>query len=229
MKRKRSTPPEFLRDRKKHWTSPGRPKNKQRQRKQKATGLLTPTTRTLNLPPVPPTCISPDEFYGRRGLILIEMGYKTYKDYLGSDEWARIRGNVLIADNHQCRCCGAPATEVHHTSYNIWALRGGTLDDLHAICRKCHKEVEFNGRDKRTPADMVSTFCKKVHLHTSTQRGKTSNPGTEVSIPGGARLVDGGACTVSNNPGRTLAGPIAEPESPEGLPRTKRHEGTVEI
>lgn len=211
--RKRNTPP-----------TPG---SKRSRRHPKAIGLLTPTTRVLDLPPVPPASLGNDEFYGSRGLILKSMGYKTYANYLDSPEWTRIRGNVLLADKCSCRCCGEMATEVHHTSYDIWTLRGGCLDGLHAICRKCHKLVEFQGRNKRTPSEMVSEFNKRVENLRCTRRGKISNPGTTVDAPGGARLADGGACTVSNSHGRTLVGAMDDNGYPAGVPTSQADEGAV--
>ena len=41
-----------------------------------------------------------------------------YQRYLQSDAWKAKRKSVLQVAGFRCRRCGAPATEVHHETYN---------------------------------------------------------------------------------------------------------------
>ena len=90
--------------------------------------------------------------YQQRRIVLIELGYTTYDDYLRSTLWGSIRATVLKRCKSKCEVCPQQiATEVHHKSYNHSAMAGSTLGDLVGICRSCHQCAEFhpNG-DKRT-------------------------------------------------------------------------------
>lgn len=72
--------------------------------------------------------------------------YGKYRNYLRSDEWKRIRTNVLTRDQNTCRICKeSPATEVHHLHYDN--LFNEPLEDLIAICRACH-ELEHKKGEK---------------------------------------------------------------------------------
>jgi 5-methylcytosine-specific restriction endonuclease McrA len=81
--------------------------------------------------------------YNKRNALLQCLGFKTYRDYLQSDVWKRIRRQVLERDQYKCFCCGRPATEVHHQKYSKQELMGTKLDKLVSICRGCHQNGEF--------------------------------------------------------------------------------------
>jgi hypothetical protein len=73
---------------------------------------------------------------------------ENYSEYLKSPEWEAQRRKVLNRANHICEgCLVAPATEVHHLTYdNIY---NELAFQLVAICRACHatvhhKEVKSN-------------------------------------------------------------------------------------
>lgn len=86
--------------------------------------------------------------YKKRNAVLREMGYASYKAYLASDLWKRIRERILSRDDHRCRVCNATATEVHHQKYTRIVLEGGYLLALYSLCRRCHENIEFKGGEK---------------------------------------------------------------------------------
>ena len=87
---------------------------------------------------------SPFQDYRNRDYVLHRMGYASYKKYLQSELWRRIRDRVLKKDGFACRVCGAGASMVHHNLYRERELRGQSLRGMYAICAGCHKKVEFN-------------------------------------------------------------------------------------
>lgn len=117
-----------------------------------------PNKRLYEIPQVPPIYTESGPFYDARDRVLRDLGYKSYDAYLHSHDWAVIRRRVLCLDRGLCRCCGGPATEVHHSAYNSWALRGIDLSCLHSICHQCHEMVEFDFGMRRSPVEAVSTL-----------------------------------------------------------------------
>lgn len=104
--------------------------------------------------------------YAVRDAILRDLGFKSYKAYLASELWADIRLRVLRLYSHNCTSCGRPATQVHHTKYTVEVLNGSSLSGLRAICRGCHKSIEFNLRGK-VPLDAANhrlRVRRKRHL-----------------------------------------------------------------
>lgn len=97
--------------------------------------------------------------YQERNYWLKEAGYATYRDYLQSKTWKKIRRAVLDATPN-CYGCAATATQVHHGEYTREILDGSIMDKglswklvLFAVCRKCHKRAEKGSRGrKRTPS-----------------------------------------------------------------------------
>lgn len=91
-----------------------------------------------------------------RAIILRKMGYSSYKAYLQSDLWAKIRRKVLD-DRPNCEMCGRPAQCVHHRSYSESALRGERVlqgygkGSLVSLCMGRHEKIEFtcDGRKRR--------------------------------------------------------------------------------
>jgi hypothetical protein len=58
--------------------------------------------------------------------------------YLNSDAWKETRAEVLERDEHRCVRCNAPATEVHHKTYNN--IGKEPLSDLVSFCKLCHDD-----------------------------------------------------------------------------------------
>lgn len=86
--------------------------------------------------------------YAQRDRVLNEMGFASYRDYLASPLWQRIRARMLKA----CPTCpcGKPAEQIHHRTYKRRYLEGRGLIHkyLVPICRTCHEAIEFEGSEK---------------------------------------------------------------------------------
>lgn len=61
-----------------------------------------------------------------------------YRQYLQTDEWARLRRAVLIRARGVCEGCGdARPSDVHHLTYRH--IYNEFLFELVALCRDCHE------------------------------------------------------------------------------------------
>lgn len=77
-----------------------------------------------------------------------------YTQYLLTPEWERIRTLILQRDSGKCRCCGSRADQVHHRSYGPDVMVGKDLDQLVAICDKCHNLIHKADGVKRKLAEV---------------------------------------------------------------------------
>ena len=99
--------------------------------------------------------------YHDRDTNLAQLGYKTYGKYLKSDLWKSIRFRVMTSAN--CALCKGIPTETHHTRYLKADLLGTDLTHLHAICHKCHDEIEFaEDGEKRMMWQSIEEFNTKA-------------------------------------------------------------------
>ncbi len=62
-----------------------------------------------------------------------------YSTYLSSPAWADKRREVLTRDRNKCLRCSAPATQVHHMTYQNVGYEN--LDELASVCDACHEWV----------------------------------------------------------------------------------------
>lgn len=99
--------------------------------------------------------------YTERNQILKSLGFVSYAEYLQSDLWSKIRARVLSAAGHRCHGCKGHANEVHHRSYCLEVLVGRNLAPLVAICRKCHKQIEFDQQSNKTSLAHANGRLKK--------------------------------------------------------------------
>jgi hypothetical protein len=80
--------------------------------------------------------------YFDRNARLSELGYRSYREYIASDDWKKIsrekREKVPL-----CERCGKKASQVHHTSYSFQVLLGIDTSGLVSLCDRCHEEIEF--------------------------------------------------------------------------------------
>ena len=88
--------------------------------------------------------------YERRDKTIRSIGFSSYRSYLKSSLWKRIRRKVLDRSNDLCEVCGKDANQVHHRSYTREVLLGNNLTWLTAVCDDCHVSAEFDGDRKRT-------------------------------------------------------------------------------
>jgi len=86
--------------------------------------------------------------YQQRDAVLLQMGYASYKAYLSSPLWRKIRSRLMKVCG-TC-VCGQPATQFHHRTYKRRYLggRGKIHKYITPVCAKCHKEIEFDGSEK---------------------------------------------------------------------------------
>lgn len=94
--------------------------------------------------PAKPHSHKPVLNYTDRNNILIEQfNGMRYAEYLKTPLWLAIR-NLALTRNKNCKRCGKPATEVHHSSYAEDVLKGASLEPLWSVCHRCHELAEFN-------------------------------------------------------------------------------------
>lgn len=144
--------------------------------------------------------------------ILRQLGFETYRDYLCSGLWGRIREKVLRLGNHQCKVCGCPAQCVHHKKYSLEVLQGEDLTQLVPLCNTCHESIEF---DSNLKADlrMANKRLNRLLLGLTNEHAREMLPGDRVLYRGGqytvrlatrkkaliAKSVDGVVIRVSRN------------------------------
>lgn len=99
--------------------------------------------------------------YADRNRTLRSIGYNTYKDYLNSDLWKRIRERALREHGDKCRLCESPVQVFHHRGYGKAVLLGYEIKQLVPLCSKCHTKVEFwPNKKKRTLQEAHSAFVR---------------------------------------------------------------------
>jgi hypothetical protein len=99
--------------------------------------------------------------YRLRDGYLKELGYKSYKEYLKSDMWRKIRNEILVRDMCRCKMCGKNATNVHHQRYTRGVLVGKSAKHLISLCEPCHKKAEFKSDGTKRDVTAVSNFVNR--------------------------------------------------------------------
>ena len=83
--------------------------------------------------------------YRKRDRVLIKMGFASYRDYLKSDLWQRVRREVFQRKGSYCfLCVEAPATEIHHCRYQRSDFLGKRIVGMFPLCGACHRAIEFD-------------------------------------------------------------------------------------
>ena len=86
----------------------------------------------------------------KRNKILKKMGFKTYRIYLESDLWSKVRLKVFEKKGETCYLCReSHASTVHHNRYAMSDLNGGRLIGMFPLCSKCHQTIEFDQDGKK--------------------------------------------------------------------------------
>jgi len=114
--------------------------------------------RRLTEPPKPKKVKPGGRTYEGRQVVLTQLGFASYRDYLASPLWVKIRSKVLRDKGGKCFICAGPATQVHHNKYTLAVMRGRSLSGLAPLCADCHRGVEFNGGKK---IKAMKTVCRK--------------------------------------------------------------------
>jgi 5-methylcytosine-specific restriction endonuclease McrA len=63
-----------------------------------------------------------------------------YNAYMRSEDWQRMRNYMFALRGYRCEWCDAPATDVHHRTYE--RLGHELPIDLQVLCRQCHREAD---------------------------------------------------------------------------------------
>jgi hypothetical protein len=104
--------------------------------------------------------------YIRRNKLLKRLGFTSYKAYLATDLWKRIRDSHLKS-HPLCFGCGRTAKTVHHGQYTPANLLGHTSEHLYSICHGCHERIEFHHRTGRKLTPKAATKqLKRKHKRT---------------------------------------------------------------
>lgn len=100
--------------------------------------------------------------YKERDIILIEIGYKNYQEYLNSDLWKGIRRKVFSKYGSKCKICENEARVVHHKGYGKNILLGLMLEPLIPLCHSCHTKIEFHDNGNKRSLTEANGFLTKI-------------------------------------------------------------------
>ena len=64
---------------------------------------------------------------------------RAYHKYLESDEWIKLRCDIITLRGDRCEICGKRGVQVHHVTYDN--IGHETADDLVLLCSLCHRKV----------------------------------------------------------------------------------------
>ena len=111
--------------------------------------------------------------YEQRNQVLRDLRFASYKEYLLSQRWAKIRRRVLDANMRTCVRCGEEANQVHHLSYARECLLGKDDGSLVAVCPVCHNiaEMDTQGR-KRTQYEANRWLLRDITLPNQRKKKK---------------------------------------------------------
>jgi len=82
--------------------------------------------------------------YQRRDAALQEIGFASYREYLDSELWAKIRRMAFAKWGHICNKCRDKAELIHHANYSVDTLLGRDLSGLVPVCHACHTVAELD-------------------------------------------------------------------------------------
>lgn len=77
--------------------------------------------------------------YAHRNILIRELGFKTYEEYLQSPLWASIRVRVLKKKGVRCVLCKKWARHIHHRNYTRSVMNGQSIRHLVPLCETCHE------------------------------------------------------------------------------------------
>ena len=99
--------------------------------------------------------------YAVRNELLLSFGFKSYKQYLKSSEWAEIRAAVF-AEYTECICCPSKAQVVHHVRYDSATLLGVHRLNLAPLCNACHELMEIDEQGEKCSLARANTLMLEM-------------------------------------------------------------------
>lgn len=87
--------------------------------------------------------------YEYRNAALRELGFSSYKEYLASEYWQKVKEYFPPCDQ-VCLMCLGTAQVLHHVRYDSWTLMGIHLECLAPLCHSCHADIELKEDKKCT-------------------------------------------------------------------------------
>ena len=114
--------------------------------------------------------------YAHRDIILRQIGFNSYKEYLISNLWLSIRKRALERDKYTCVSCGSAANQVHHKKYSKRILLGGkrTLKHMWSVCGSCHKQCEFSQDGQKLTLRTASNKLRKSIRRRNNNKNKST-------------------------------------------------------
>lgn len=136
--------------------------------------------------------------YEERERSLVEIGFKDYKQYLGSRLWKIIRREIRTRDWNQCRvrgCRERTRIQVHHLGYSVGALVGASPYLLLSLCRNHHERIERGSAGKKLDPREINRVTMRLVANIRYRKGtgeprvglwyknqKQSNRGTKEAL-----------------------------------------------
>lgn len=105
--------------------------------------------------------------YKDRDILLLELGFRSYTDYLNSSLWMGIR-HRCFKTMPNCCICSQETEVIHHRRYDRDILLGKSAAGLIPLCHTCHDVIELDGRKKlsleeaNTKLDRLICKVKKI-------------------------------------------------------------------
>jgi hypothetical protein len=108
--------------------------------------------------------------YEHRRENLYQLGFHTYRQYLRSKLYARVRRRAFAAHGPNCRICLRRATEIHHERYRTGDLNGKYVAALHPICRACHEWIQLDADGHVVSVSEANAAFERLRLAHLNQR-----------------------------------------------------------
>lgn len=95
-----------------------------------------------------------------------------YDEYLKSDEWQRLRKELLAVHNYECEVCGIKnvTLNAHHTHYHADMIKD-SIENLELLCDECHKNIHQK-RTNPCPICWLDVGKNKIKEHILSKHSK---------------------------------------------------------
>ncbi len=100
--------------------------------------------------------------YVSRDLILKDLGFFNYADYLNSRLWYDLRFRVFREKGSYCFTCPDLACQLHHNDYRRETLLGDDISAIVPICEPCHRSIEVDQHGKKTKVHQAAAAWRRL-------------------------------------------------------------------